>query len=202
MYRLSRFVRRNKGPMTAAAIVVSALILGIACTSAALVMAWRQKEVADEALGKAQVILFDKALWYALAGDVDHTRRAMQKAKDVRFPPEWPAFAEGVAFTWAGDRGREARACFAKIPQEAEDFYAVCAASSFVVRTDRELADIRQRLHSLSPRTPLDYLFQVQVETWLRPERGLQALDKCGEWRDSTLAAYCGGLRAPIGRWN
>lgn len=194
LYRLSRFVRRNKGLMTAAAIVVSALILGITCTSAALVMAWKQKGVADDALAKAQVILFDKALWYALAGDVDHTRRAMQKAKDVRFPAEWPSFAEGVAFTWAGDQGHEARECFAKIPSDAEDFYAVCAASSFVVRTDRDLADIRQRLHSLSPSTPLDYLFQVQVETWLRPERGLQALEKCGEWKDSTLAAYSGGL--------
>ena len=41
---------------------------------------------------------------------------------------------------------------------------------------------------------PLDFVFQAYFEAWFAPSKAVQALENCGDWRNSTLAKYFGAV--------
>ena len=76
-YRLRRAASRHRVALTAGVIVALTLIAATVTSSTLAVFALRTLE-------KAQNILFDKVLMYALSGDVVLTREALQDAAEVR----------------------------------------------------------------------------------------------------------------------
>jgi len=61
VYRLRRFVRRNRAAVTAAGLVAAALVLGIAGTTAALVGANRERQAAEEAQDRLRIALAESS---------------------------------------------------------------------------------------------------------------------------------------------
>jgi serine/threonine protein kinase len=186
LYRLRKAASRHRVALGTSAVVALTLV---AATMISLALAARHGLL----LEKAQVILYDKILMFASVGDVYRTRLALQEAKTVEIPAEWVPLAEGVAHSWKGQHV-EARKFFDEALRLNRDFYAANAAYTQVIRTHPEYLERVKRLRQSQPATPLDYLFQAQVEEWLSPEKSLEALARCGQWKNTALARFLGGI--------
>ena len=88
-YRLSKFLRRNKGPVLAASLVLLALVAGLALASYGFVRAKSERDIADKARieAQAQKEIADKASIKALAQKKiadDQKRLALENASKSR----------------------------------------------------------------------------------------------------------------------
>jgi tetratricopeptide (TPR) repeat protein len=132
-------------------------------------------------------------MMFALAGDVKRTVHELDRATDIELKPGWREFAIAVALTWKGDH-EQARTYFAEARVLDGGSYKTEAASIQVIETDAEHTERVRRLREMQPTDPLDFIFQIQVETWLRPKVAIDALENCGRWETSMFAEHLVGL--------
>ena len=93
-YRLHKMIRRNRGPVAAAAIVLLTLVLGIFATGSALIIADRERQKvliesrrANEANQRALGIILQDGLAFAMSGDSERTKSFIERTEAVGGSP-------------------------------------------------------------------------------------------------------------------
>ena len=193
-YRVSKFVRRNKGPVAAASALVVALAVGTVAVSAILVYALHKKREAEATLEDLKILLLDRALMFAITGDIERAQPAIRDAAAAGVTPAWEVALLGLTHHWRGDPAKAQDYLSAARTAAPNDFAIEAAYRHSLAGHEwgRFLGESEEWKDGigLTPIAPVDFLFEAMNEAWFAPSHAIETLERAGPWCDTT----CGHL--------
>jgi serine/threonine-protein kinase len=192
--RTWRWCRRKPGLTGAAACALLALgIAGLFAVQAHL--ADRQRRTQQEAYegqlrGEKRQYAEERALLAAMSGDADGAAQAIGEAESLGASPGQMHLLRGQVALHRGDAAA-ARGHLEQAVERMPDSVAaraMLALAYYHAGQGGYFEQAARELDRLTPRTPEDFLFKGQVESFTHPEQGLQTLDEAIRRRDSLIA--------------
>ena len=194
MVRLQKWVRRH--PALTAALVLAATATGAAGLFAYLAHQSErarldhQKRLEDELLADKRQNAIDKATACAMGGDFEGSEMGIREAEKLGVSTGQVRLLRGQIAYYSGNT-QEALTQFEQavelLPQSVAAHALLAVAYGSAGRFDRSEAEM-DKVETLQPITPDDYLFKGYAEGYENPALGLKTLEEAFRRRPSVIA--------------
>jgi serine/threonine protein kinase len=200
-YRFRKLARRNKVAFAMASVAAVALL----ALAMAGVFAYRnqlaeeqrqaeQKAHEERLLAVQRENALERALMAAMSGDFDGAEKVIGEAELLGASTGQVHMLRGQVAFHRGDMEtaiQHLEQAGKLLPVGQPGAVAARAMLALACSNASQLprfVEVSREVDQVSPITPEDFLFKGLLETWLRPERGLQTLDEGIRRHDSVLA--------------
>ncbi len=186
-YKVTKFVRRNKLAVTAGAVVLLALLLGL---GSATFMYFRERAANRRASEAVRARVFERAMFAAMSGDRDAVQQALEAANAEGISGGQVAIVEGLRDLAAGqseEAVKHLREATNSLPTSVVAHALLATASLYAQDLENSLL-VGAKLATLKEQTTEDYLFKGQALSLHDWHDGLPLLDHAVASRPSALA--------------
>jgi len=193
-YKISKFVRRNRLAVGAAAVVLVALLLGL---GSATFMFFRERaahqgmmEANRRVVQEVQARVVERAMNAAMSGDSHAIQLALEAANAEGISGGQIAIVEGLRDLAAGqseEAVKHLREAIKTLPDSVVAHSLLATASLFARDYENHLVLVA-KLATLKEQTPEDYLFKAQALSLGNWQVGLPLLDRAVDLSRSALA--------------
>jgi hypothetical protein len=193
-YRLRRSLRRHRGLVLAAGLLLFCLLAGIAGTAWGLVNARRERDLARETLVRLKEEQESMAIMHAMNGNVVRMQQSVRDARTAGATEGWAKSVEAIPAIFSGEGGR-ALALLEEARQAGEDTLAVhgllglahaCVGDPHGLMG--EFSVLCDRLKNGKPQRFQDKLFCAMFLTYFEPHGSFELADEAFDEGGSPVA--------------